>query len=231
MDQFLTTVAPNPSAEQVIILIPDIWGLTDYNQATARALANDYRRPCYILDYFYQLTNQPSKFDPNLDSQTAPGLMEKMRGEDFMETFSKAVSAIKANQSKLKSIQVVGFCFGGRLAYLAGLDKTVDQIVSFYGAGALKPGFYQDKNVIEALCEARSDDQNLQVLSFFGNQDQSPSPTIVNEFEANMNKAGKKITVNRYEAGHGFSNPSNPSFNAAAREDSYNKAIAFLKSH
>jgi carboxymethylenebutenolidase len=37
--------------------------------------------------------------------------------------------------------------------------------------------------------------------------------------------------VNRYQAGHGFANSSNPSYNAAAKEDAYAKAIAFLKAH
>ncbi|MCF8406744.1 MAG: dienelactone hydrolase family protein, partial [Chitinophagaceae bacterium] len=41
----------------------------------------------------------------------------------------------------------------------------------------------------------------------------------------------KNLSVNRYQAGHGFANPSNPSYNAAAKEDSYAKAIAFFKAH
>ena len=66
---------------------------------------------------------------------------------------------------------------------------------------------------------------------FFGNLDQSPSPAMVNSFETSMKEAGKNLSVNRYEAGHGFANPSNPSFNAAATKDAYTKAIAFLKAH
>jgi carboxymethylenebutenolidase len=69
------------------------------------------------------------------------------------------------------------------------------------------------------------------IIGFFGNLDQSPSPTMVNDFEKNMKEAGKNLSVNRYEAGHGFANPSNPSYNAVAKEDAYTKAIAFLKAH
>jgi carboxymethylenebutenolidase len=54
---------------------------------------------------------------------------------------------------------------------------------------------------------------------------------MVNAFEQNMKDAGKNLAVNRYDAGHGFANPSNPSFNAAAKEDAYAKSIAFLKTH
>jgi carboxymethylenebutenolidase len=54
---------------------------------------------------------------------------------------------------------------------------------------------------------------------------------MVTEFENNMKAVGKNLVTHKYEAGHGFANPSNPSFNADAASDSYSKAIAFLKSH
>jgi carboxymethylenebutenolidase len=69
------------------------------------------------------------------------------------------------------------------------------------------------------------------IIGFFGNQDQAPSPAMVNEFEKNMKEAGKNLSVNRYEANHGFANPSNPSFNPTATADAYAKSIAFLKAH
>ena len=50
-------------------------------------------------------------------------------------------------------------------------------------------------------------------------------------FEKNMIAAGKNLSVNRYDAGHGFANPSNPGFNPTATTDAYAKAIAFLKAH
>jgi carboxymethylenebutenolidase len=75
--------------------------------------------------------------------------------------------------------------------------------------------------------------QSIQcdVIGFFGNQDKSPSPELVNAFEKNMKLAGKNLSVNRYEANHGFANPSNPSFNPTASADAYAKSIAFLKAH
>jgi carboxymethylenebutenolidase len=44
-----------------------------------------------------------------------------------------------------------------------------------------------------------------------------------------MEKAGKKLYLNRYEANHGFANPSNPDFNKEATADAYAKLTAFIR--
>ena len=117
------------------------------------------------------------------------------------------------------SIYTVGWCFGGmwslQTAILAG--DNAKGTVMFYG---------RPESNMEKLKSIQCD-----VIGFFGNLDRSPSPAMVNEFENNMKAAGKNLVTHKYEAGHGFANPSNPSFKADAAADSYSKAIAFLKSH
>jgi carboxymethylenebutenolidase len=54
---------------------------------------------------------------------------------------------------------------------------------------------------------------------------------MVTAFEKHMADLGKNLATHKYEAGHGFANPSNPRFSPEATADSYSKAIAFLKSH
>ena len=44
-----------------------------------------------------------------------------------------------------------------------------------------------------------------------------------------MKTAGKNLTVYRYDAGHGFANPSNSIFNKQARDDSHEKTLDFFK--
>jgi carboxymethylenebutenolidase len=117
------------------------------------------------------------------------------------------------------SIYTVGWCFGGmwslQTAILAG--SNAKGTVMFYG---------RPESNLEKLKSIQCD-----VIGFFGNLDRSPAPAMVTEFENNMKTAGKNLVTHKYEAGHGFANPSNPSFNAEAAADSYSKAIAFLKSH
>lgn len=69
------------------------------------------------------------------------------------------------------------------------------------------------------------------VLAIFGSQDTMISSKLVNQFEENMQKAGKKVTVKRYDAGHAFANPSNiiNTYNKQATEDANKSALIYLK--
>jgi dienelactone hydrolase len=220
MSDFLHYTSPNPQAQKAIILIPDIWGLTDYTQATARAFASDYKMPCYILDYFYQLTKTPSRFDPKNDSETAVGLMNRYRGEDFIGIFNKAVAEVKSVQPNLIEIYVIGFCFGGRLAYLSGLEKSVNKIVSFYGAGAVKDGFYNNQSALSALSEARAKDTGLKVLSFYGTRDDS-IPEVDRAATQRILDASQIIYAHHeFDTGHAYYQQGRPSYDQPAATQS-----------
>jgi carboxymethylenebutenolidase len=149
---------------------------------------------------------------------TPDSAMKLMRGADMGRMTAIIQGAIKYAGSNA-AIYSVGWCFGGmwslQTAILAG--PQAKGTVMYYG----RPETNMDK-LKSIQCD---------VIGFFGNLDQSPSPTMVNDFEKNMKEAGKNLAVNRYEAGHGFANPSNPTYNAAAKADAYAKAIAFLKAH
>ncbi len=69
------------------------------------------------------------------------------------------------------------------------------------------------------------------VLGIFATEDKFINPTVVKTFEANMQKAGKKLTVINYNADHAFANPSNPKHNKAFAADAHAKVLAFLKAN
>jgi carboxymethylenebutenolidase len=149
---------------------------------------------------------------------TPDSAMKLMRGADMGRMTAIIQGAIK-KAGPDASIYSVGWCFGGmwslQTAILAGTQAK--GTVMYYG----RPETNMDK-----LKSIKCD-----IIGFFGNQDQAPSPAMVNQFEKDMKDAGKNLSVNRYEANHGFANPSNPSFNPTATADAYAKAIAFLKAH
>jgi carboxymethylenebutenolidase len=149
---------------------------------------------------------------------TPDSAMKLMRGAN-MERMSNIINATISHVGKDAKIYTLGWCFGGmwslQTAMLAGAQAK--GCVMYYG----RPETNLDK-LKTIQCD---------VIGFFGSKDKSPSPEMVNEFENSMKSLNKNFTRNNYDAGHGFANPSNPSFVAAARDDAYEKTIAFLKSH
>ena len=191
-----------------LIVIQEWWGLNDNIKMEADQ---------YFKDLGDMNVIAVDMYDGKI-AATPDSAMKLMRGADMNRMTAIIQGAIKHAGSKA-NIYSVGWCFGGmwslQTAILAGPQAKGS--VMYYG----RPETNMDK-LKSIQCD---------IIGFFGNKDQAPSPAMVDEFEKNMKEAGKNLAVNRYDAGHGFANPSNPSFNAAAKADAYTKAIAFLKSH
>ena len=191
-----------------LIVIQEWWGLNDNIKMEADQ---------YFKDLGDVNVMAVDMYDGKV-AATPDSAMKLMRGADMNRMVALIQGAVKHAGSKA-SIYSVGWCFGGmwslQTAIIAGPQAKGS--VMYYG----RPESNMDK-LKSIQCD---------IIGFFGNLDQSPSPAMVNTFEANMKLAGKNLTAYKYEAGHGFANPSNPSYNAAAKTDSYSKAIAFLKAH
>lgn len=231
MNDYLKVFSPKPENKQLIIMLPDIWSQTDYSAQTAQLFAQKFGMPVYLLDYFYQLTGKANSFNPQTNQATATELMAKMTGEDFVSIFNKALGEIKANQPKLESITVIGFCFGGRLAYLSGLSSEVKKIVSFYGAGAHTANYYEGKAPIEVLCEVRRGDESLKVLSFYGSQDGSIPESDRELTIESFKNAGINYTEKVYDTGHAYFQPGRADmYNEQAANGSWDELNSFTKS-
>ena len=201
-------IAAKKKTNNWLIVIQEWWGLNDNIKKEADNYYNDLGNMNVLAVDMY---------DGKI-ATTSDSAMKLMRGADMKRMVAIIQGAIK-HAGESPNIYSVGWCFGGmwslQTAILAG--SKAKGSVMFYG---------RPETNIEKLKTI-----NCDIIGFFGNKDQSPSPAVVSEFEKNMETANKKLETNKYEAGHGFANPSNPNFNAEAAADAYKKAIAFLKSH
>jgi carboxymethylenebutenolidase len=191
-----------------LIVIQEWWGLNENIKHEADKYSKDLQDMNILAVDMYD----------GKVAATADSAAKIMRSVDMNRLANIIRGAITLAGDKA-SIYTVGWCFGGmwslQTAILAG--SQAKGTVMFYG---------RPESNMEKLKSIQCD-----VIGFFGNLDRSPAPAMVTEFENNMKAAGKNLVTHKYEAGHGFANPSNPSFNAAAAADSYSKAIAFLRSH
>lgn len=201
-------LAPKKKSNKWLIVIQEWWGLNDQIKQEADKYFSDLKDMNVLAVDMYD-----GKVAATPDS--AMKLTREAKPERMTNIIRGAIQQAGADAS----IYSVGWCFGGMWSLqtaIIGGAKSKGTIM-FYG----RPETDMDKL------------KNIQcdVIGFFGNQDRSPSPEMVTAFEKNMEAAGKKLNTFKYDAGHGFANPSNPKFNAEATADSYAKAIAFLRSH
>jgi carboxymethylenebutenolidase len=191
-----------------LIVIQEWWGLNENIKHEADKYSKDLQDMNILAVDMYD-----GKVAAKADSAA-----KIMRSVD-MDRLTNIIRGAITLAGDKASIYTVGWCFGGmwslQSAILAG--SQAKGTIMFYG---------RPESNMEKLKSIQCD-----VIGFFGNLDRSPAPAMVTEFENNMKAAGKNLVTHKYEAGHGFANPSNPSFNAAAAADSYSKAIAFLRSH
>jgi len=149
-------------------------------------------------------------------ASTQDSAMKYMSGAQVPRLESIIKGALTYAGGKAR-IYTVGWCFGGgwslQSTILAGNQAA--GCVMYYG---------RPESNLDRLKSIHCD-----VIGFFGNQDKGINPAAVTAFENNMKAVNRNLQVYRYEAGHGFANPSNPSYNKEATEDSHTKALAFLR--
>jgi carboxymethylenebutenolidase len=190
-----------------LLVIQEWWGLNDHIKAEAEKLAADLGNVNVLAIDMYD----------GRVAATPDSAMAYMRSTST-ERLQTIVKATLAYAGPKANIYTIGWCFGGmwslQTALLAG--SQAKGCVMYYG---------RPENNIEKLKQL-----NCDVIGSFGLKDRMPNVETVQKFQADMATAGKQLAVHNYDAGHGFSNPSNPNFNQEATADAYAKTLAYLKS-
>lgn len=193
----------------VIIVIHEIFGMTDWTNSVADAFA----REGFIA--------------------VAPDLISGMEGagENPREAIGQLTpeETVKRLNAALKyglelpagsgKIGCVGFCYGGRTTFLYATEQPeLDAAAVFYG----------DSPKTELLAKIA-----CPVQGHYGGNDNRVNSTIP-DAEAEMKKLGKPYEVNIYEgAGHGFlrQQGGQEGANLKASQQAWAKAVAFFKQH
>jgi carboxymethylenebutenolidase len=194
-------------SNKYLLVIQEWWGLNDYIRSESDWYWDELDKEANVL----ALDMYDGKTATTADS--ASKLVRSVNNERLFNIIKGAIAYAGPDAE----ISTIGWCFGGAWSLQAAITagKQGKGCVMFYG---------RPETNIERLKMLNAD-----VIGFFGNQDKSPSPEMVNAFEKNMQEAGKQLEVHRYEANHGFANPSNPGFNKEATADAKKKAVEFLQ--
>lgn len=187
-----------------IVVIQEIFGVTRH----IREVADQYAAAGY-------LAIAPALFDrvepnvevPYTDIQRAMGYLNAMNNDNVMLDVRAALERVRA----AGKTGIVGYCWGGSVAYLAAARLDLDAAVAYYGGGI-------DQHLKEK--------PRAPVMFHFGDQDTHIPMTAVDQIKA----AYPQGVFHLYPAQHGFNCTDRASFEPASSKLALERSLAFFRS-
>ena len=131
-----------------------------------------------------------------------------------------------------KKVGVIGYCSGGRQAYLAACTlQGIDAVIVCYGGGVVaKPEELTERQPVAPVDFTK--DLRCPLLGFFGIEDTRPSPADAARTEEALKKCGKTYEFHTYEnAGHAFFAVDRVQYRVHAAMDGWKKVFAWFGKH
>jgi carboxymethylenebutenolidase len=140
-----------------------------------------------------------------------------------MEAAADYVTSLSANKNS--RIGVVGFCMGGRVAYLVATRSNRYSATAVAFPSGLFKGEGDNPSPFD-----KSSDITTPMLGLFGAEDHDPSLEQAKRVDAQLTALGIEHSFHYYEgAGHGFMNPHNHDhYHAHAAESAWSELLQFL---
>ena len=203
----LYVAKPKSEAVATVIVLQEIFGITDHIQAICQQYAThgflaiapalfDRIKKNIVLDY----------------SSFAEGRDYKMQLQDEQVLLDIAAAAATA-ENDLK-VAVIGFCFGGALSYLASTRLNLNCAISYYGGGIAEKYINQNP-----LCP---------IMYHFGALDPIIPSTDVAAIQSNHPEGVFHIYDN---AGHGFNCSDRRDYHSESAKIAFARSLEFLKMH
>jgi carboxymethylenebutenolidase len=192
-----------------LVIIQEIFGVN----AHVRSVADNYAKDGF-------LAIAPALFDrirPGIeldyegaDMQTAMSLIPKIDAEKAVADVAAAIDY--AHKAISKKVGVVGYCFGGSIAWLAATRVRPAAAVGYYGG---------------QIGKYAAETPNCPVMLHFGRQDPHIPPAVAEAVQT----AHPAVEIYWYNAGHAFNCDARASYNADAAKEARERTLAFLKKH
>ncbi|GAA4537417.1 dienelactone hydrolase family protein [Pseudonocardia xishanensis] len=187
-----------------------------------------------VLGYNAICVNLYSREAPGAAPDDAAATARALGGvpdERFVGDARGAADWLRALPTSNGRVGTIGYCSGGRQAFLSSVEVDVQAAVDCYGAfvvGTPPEGFpLQVSPLTDRVPEVAA-----PVLGLFGNDDSYPSPAQVDELEKLLQENGKVYEFHRYDgAGHAFFSVDRPSYRPEAAKDGWGRVEAFFGEH
>ncbi len=188
-----------------VVVVQEIFGVTRH----IRAVADQYAAAGF-------LAVAPALFDrverdvdvPYTDVARGLRYMQALRDESVMLDVAAAIDCV----APAGKVGVVGFCWGGTIAYLAAARLPVAAAVSYYGGGTTRH---------------LGEKPRCPVMYHYGDQDSHIPMSSVLQVKA----ADPGGIFHIYHADHGFNCADRASFEPASANLALERSLEFLQQH
>ena len=179
---------------------------------------------------------------PNLHHRAGPGPLTEvaqrvrdaggMHDEAGISDVQGAVNHLRLSPLSNGKVGVIGFCSGGRLAYLVACRiPTLDAAVDCWGGNVVAPSERLTPRQPTSVVDM-TPDLACPLLGIFGNDDENPDPSQVDRIEEELKKHHKPYEFHRYDnAGHAFFCWERPSYRPEQAVDGWQKVFDFYERH
>ena len=200
------TASPSGKAKGGIVLIQEIFGVNQH----IRALVDEWAGLGYKVVAPAMYDRAEKNFEVGYDEegrQRGMGARQKLDPKNHVFDYQAAHAYVK----DAGKVAIMGYCYGGTVAWQGAQTGPFDAAICYYGGG---------------IAEMLGADAKCPVLMNFGEKDQG----IPLEKVAAIKAAKPYVIVNIYpNAGHGFVCNERPSFQKEATDLARRRALAFLE--
>jgi carboxymethylenebutenolidase len=200
---------PSGKPRGAVVVIQEIFGVNSH----VKSVADGYAADGYVAIAPAMFDRLQRGYDtgysqPEIEAGRA--IMQKL---DWKQTLADVDAAV-AEAKKAGKVGIIGYCWGGTVAWRAAAHTAgLACSVPYYGGGM--PNFMNEKPKVPTLCH-------------FGEKDQSPT---LEQAKA-IAKAHPEITAFFYpDAGHGFNCDQRGSYNAEAAKLARSRSLDFFRKH
>jgi carboxymethylenebutenolidase len=176
---------------------------------------------------------------PNLYSRDAPGASPDdaaahvraaggIPDERLVGDVAGAAAHLRAMPGTNGKVGVIGYCSGGRQAFLAACSLPLDAAVDCYGAFVVNTPPAGAPLKVTPLVD-KAGNLSCPLLGLFGEEDKYPAPDEVAQLEAELTRLNKTFEFHVYpDAGHAFFSVDRPAYRPAAAKDGWGRIFEFF---
>jgi carboxymethylenebutenolidase len=200
--------APAGKPRGAVVVIQEIFGVN----AHIRAVADGFAAEGYVAIAPALFDRVRKGIELGYDAETMKegmGYVMQLKPEKTLLDLAASIAVVK----HAGRVGVVGFCWGGKMAYVSACELPIACGVAYYGGG---------------IAKELAKTPNCPMLYHFGGKDTHIPQSDVDQIRA----ADKRGTFYIYpDAEHGFNCDMRGSFNAAASQLARQRTLAFLAQH